>query len=667
MTHPPTLSQHVRRLLLPAALLSACAAEAPPPAGPQPYVEPREPCANHNPLRTAFFGDLHAHTSYSFDVYAFDVRVDPEAAYRFARGEAVELPPLDAQGRGTQSLRLTRPLDFAAVTDHSEFLGEVEACTIPSSPAYGSQTCQDYRLGGNPAVTMFGIKIALPPMRFSDVCGNGRDDAGAAFCRGQAGAVWQRIQRAAAEAYDRSARCSFTSFVAYEYTAAPGLSTMHRNVLFKNDRVPFPTTYFEQPEAPGLWSELRSTCMDAGTGCDVLAVPHNPNESNGKMFLIEHPEGASVEAQREAARLRARLEPVLEVYQHKGDSECMNGLSGVLGAPDEACDFEKPRRALTSLEDCKDAVGHGGTARQGCLASRDFARGALLEGLKEHARIGVNPLQLGLIASTDTHNGTPGAVAEESFIGHRGEDDDTPDKQLGSGSLTPGGVEFSPGGLVGIWAEENSRPSLFDALRRREVFGTSGPRISVRFFGGWGYPAGLCTDPKLIENAYAGGVPMGGVLGPRPAGAGAPTFVLSALRDPGDGRRPGTQLQVAQIVKGWIEGGTLHTRVFDVAGNRDSGAAVDEATCTPQGKGEDTLCAVWQDPAFDPAQHAYYYARVLENPSCRWSTYTCAALPVAQRPPSCSDKTVPKTIQERAWASPIWFEPPSPGPSPAAP
>jgi hypothetical protein len=241
-------------------------------------------------------------------------------------------------------------------------------------------------------------------------------------------------------------------------------------------------------------------------------------------------------------------------------------------------------------------------------------------------------------------------------MGQRGTDDDTPAKQLGPGVLTHGGVIFNPGGLVGVWAEENSRPSIFDALRRREVFGTSGTRLSVRFFGGWNLPADLCNDPQMLQRAYAQGVPMGGTLATQPAGAAAPTFVVAALRDPGTAEQAGTPLQRVQVIKGWIEDGTAHQHVYDVAGEPDNGASVDERTCETHGSGHDALCAVWTDPAFNPAQQAFYYVRAVENPTCRWSTHVCNALPPAEQPAACSDPAVPTTIQERAWSSPIWYE-----------
>ncbi|HVN84491.1 MAG TPA: DUF3604 domain-containing protein [Candidatus Binatia bacterium] len=610
----------------------------------------RELCTTRSPLRNVYYGDLHVHTTYSFDAHIYDVRTTPDQAYRFAQGDPVALPPLDAQGQGTQTVQLDRPLDFAAVTDHSEFLGEVETCITPGSPGYDSPSCVTYRAGGDNATRQIGgLLTSANPTRIPEICGvDGQN------CRSAATEVWQRIQQAAETAYDRSARCAFSSFVAYEYSAGTGVSTLHRNVIFRNASVPFPTTYFEQPTPKGLWTELQATCRGAGIGCDVIAIPHNSNESNGHMFHVEYPGATTLDDQRSQAAFRASMEPLVEIFQHKGDSECMNGLSGIVGQPDELCDFEK--RRTPPFPDCGDGVGNFGTITTGCVSRFDFVRNVLVAGLQENERLGVNPFRLGITASTDTHNGVPGNVAEDKFIGHRGSDDDTPAKQLGHGSLYAGGIIFNPGGITGVWAEANTRSSLFEGFRRREVFGTSGPRIAVRFFGGWNFAPALCSDPQLVERGYADGVPMGGALAPRPSGAAAPTFVISALRDPGATGRPGGLLQRLQVIKGWIENGERHEQVFDVAGDPNNGATVDTTTCTPQGAGADSLCTVWSDPAFNPAQQAFYYARVIENPSCRWSTYVCNRLPIDQQPASCSDPAVAKTIQERAWTSPIWYE-----------
>ena len=608
------------------------------------------PCPQRNPLRNVYFGDLHVHTRNSFDAYLWDTRTTPMEAYHFARGQALALAPLDANGNGTRTVRLERPLDFAAVTDHSEFLGEVESCTTPGSATYDSPDCQQFRTDQGNAFGNFGVRLtAIRPQRLLDVCG-----ADNSICLHAAGDVWERIQDAAAAAYER---CTFTSFVAYEYSRSPGGSTLHRNVIFRNEHVPFPISAFEQPTPQGLWRALKAACLDAGTGCDVLAIPHNSNESNGRTFFVEYPGAQSLDDQRAQAQFRAAMEPLVEVYQHKANSECMNGLSGVIGAPDEQCEFEKRRRG--TITDCGDGTGQQGAVDRGCVSRLDYVRGALLAGLQEQERIGVNPYPLGFVGSTDTHNGTPGFTDEWAWGGHQGKNDATPASLLGDSGVGGGGIVYSPGALAGVWAEENSRSSIFDALRRKETFATSGTRLSVRVFGGWDLPDGLCANAKFTQIGYQRGVPMGGVLSARPANATAPVFAITALRDPGTADHPGIQLQRLQVVKGWIEDGAAHQQVYDVAGDADNGASVELGSCTPQGAGADALCTVWTDPSFNPAQLAFYYVRVLENPSCRWNTWVCNRLSPASRPAVCDDPAVPKTIQERAWTSPIFYAPES--------
>jgi len=613
---------------------------------PTPMSDP--PCAQRNPLRNAYFGDLHVHTTLSFDANLWDTRTTPADAYRFARGAAVSLPPFDAQGNGTRMAQLDRPLDFAAVTDHSEYLGEVEICTTPGSPTYDSADCQMYRAGGEVAYANVGVKMTQSrPKRFTDICGTD-----GSVCLAAAGTVWQRVQDAAAAAYDP---CTFTSLVAYEYSRSPGGSTTHRNIIFRTDHVPLPISGFEEPTAQGLWTALHTQCIDAGIGCDALAIPHNSNESNGRTFFVEYPGATTIDEQRAQATLRAQMEPLVEVYQHKGNSECINGLSGVIGDPDEQCEFEKRRH--DNYSDCKDTKGQLGATGNGCVSRLDYARGVLLAGLQEKLRLGVNPYQLGFVASTDTHNGTPGNTEEWSFMGHQGNNDATSKALLDTSNPSDGGILFSPGGLVGVWAEQNSRTSIFDALRRREVFGTSGNRMSVRVFGGWDLPEDLCGSADLVAVADAHGVPMGGVLPSPPSPLHAPSFVVTALRDPGIGQHPGAPLQRVQIVKGWIEAGDAHYAVYDIAGGVDDSAGVDLDTCAIHGTAHDTLCGQWTDPSFDATQPAFYYVRVLENPTCRWNTWYCNRMDPANRPAACSDPNVPKTIQEHAWTSPIWYEP----------
>jgi hypothetical protein len=333
------------------------------------------------------------------------------------------------------------------------------------------------------------------------------------------------------------------------------------------------------------------------------------------------------------------------MMQHKGDSECINGLPEVSTAPDELCDFEKWQQP--PLKDCgPDGTGAGGLGMIGCVSWRDYVRNALKIGLSEQLRLGVNPFKLGVIASTDTHSGTPGAVDEKQFTGHTGALDDSPSGMLAPSSTIGNRALDNPGGLAAVWAEENSRDSIFDAFKRRETFGTSGPRMQIRFFGGWNYDSSICTDPELVEKGYSGGVPMGGDL---PHGNGAPKFVVAATADE-------TPLQRIQIIKGWVDAsGELREQVFEVAGDPANGASVD-ASCKPTGSGAMTLCGVFRDPSFDAARPAFYYARAVEDPTCRWSTFICNTLSPVEKSNLGCDK-LPQAIQERGWSSPIWYSP----------
>ena len=603
-------------------------------------------------MRRPFFGDLHVHTARSWDAYGFGTRMIGADAYRFARGEAVDLPPLDGSGRGTRRVQLARPLDFTAVTDHSEFIAEVHACLDPTSKVYGASACQVYREANFASQAVFGISlIPKAPERLPALCGSQGID-----CAALAGDIWGQMKQEAEDVYDRTATCSFTSFVAYEWTGATGIASLHRNVIFRNDDTPpRPISYYEASSPEGLWQALREQCQQAGGRCDVLAIPHNSNLSNGNMFVIETSAPGGADELRERARQRIAMEPLMEIFQHKGDSECRNGLSGFIGAPDELCNWEKVEPFDQPTTDCGDGSGFGGVIGTGlgCRSARDYARGALLAGLQQEDRIGVNPFELGFIASTDTHNADPGNVEESTFPGHQALDDSTPELRLAPPTATNGEILNNPGGLAGVWAEENSRDALFAALRRRETFGTSGPRIAPRFFGGWRYAADACSAPDLVSKGYAQGVPMGGELPHRPGEAAAPTFVVSALGDPDH-----APLERLQIVKGWVDAdGAGHYQTFDIAPDSPGGASVNPDTCETSGTGASSLCARWVDPSFDPSKPAYYYARVVENPTCRWSTFQCNALPADQRPPTCSDPRIPRTIQERAWTSPIWYRP----------
>ena len=323
----------------------------------------------------------------------------------------------------------------------------------------------------------------------------------------------------------------------------------------------------------------------------------------------------------------------------------------VRGARDPFCDFEKYRDWMGAKhEDCRDGEGSGGLRNEGCISRLDYTRYALGAGLAEEARIGANPHKFGVIGSTDRHDGSTADVEEWLHDG----------VQRLPNPLEPG--RRSGGGVAGIWAVENTREALFEAMLRRETFATSGPRIRLRFFGGWGFDADLCSDPKLLERAYAEGVPMGGEVA-TPPGAGAPSFLLSALADEGTLEHPGTPLQRLQVIKVWPgEDGLLHQAVYDVAGG-ENGASVDPASCVRKGPGAAKLCGVWRDPDYEPKRAALYYARAIENPSCRHPAWRCLRAAPEARPAWCEDPRVAKTLQERAWSSPIWLAPAGPAAS----
>ena len=631
------------------------------------YTEERAPCDHYTPNRLALFGDLHVHTELSFDAAANTIGATPEDAYRYAKGEAIDFWPLE-NGKPVGSFAIDRPLDFLAVTDHGEFLGERRLCRDPDSPRYDADFCQQARSDERTGMMLFGQVITTEtPARLPQVCGEDGQ-----LCREWARDPWKRIGDAAEAAYDRSAACTFTTLKAYEYTGTPGTSNYHRNVVFRNGNVPpFPVSYVDAPYDSALWEGLDASCLEE-EGCEYLTIPHNSNLANGRMAPYMRLE-PTVENRRAYAAKRLQREPIMEIFQHKGGSECINGLSSVLGPPDELCDVEAVRfigreevygvtqadadgnltlgEAREVTEECGDEVGSYGMLGAGCVHATDYLRSGLLVGLEEADAIGLNPVKLGVVAATDTHAATPGAVEEADWRGHVSVEA-TPEERLRPGLLTSG-IDGNPGGLAGVWAVENSRDAIFEAMLRRETFGTSGPRITPRFFGGWDYDADLCDRTDLVEAGYAGGVPMGGDL-PAPAATDAkPVFVAAATRDPS---RLGAPLQQLQLVKGWIDAeGQRRTEVIVLAGGPND-ASVDLTTGERKGEGHDSLCAVYRDEDFDPAQSTYYYVRAVENPSARWSVFDCLRLPEGERPAVCTDGSYPQTIQEMAWTSPIWHE-----------
>lgn len=662
-----------------------------------------------NPQKNVYWGDLHTHTSYSFDAVTIGVRTTPRDAYNFAKGVPIGLPPYDENGQPLRMSQLARPLDFLAVTDHSEYFGEVRMCLTCADPEIPFQECRQYAYNSvacktlrntvmtlydadsnNTAFALWGAKLASNDPRRFPFCG--RDGF---RCLSTTSSVWEDVQRTAAEAYQP---CEFTSFVAYEWTGTPFGNNWHRNVIFRNEHVPgLPVTYFEAPADEGgpvkLWSLLEETCLKETPGCEFLAIPHNSNVGQG-IFPVP---GSAAEAQRQG-----RFEPLAEIHQTKGNSECRWGV----GTTDEECQFELLSKAVlignakvAGPTDYQNPAQSPLSAQeQGYTQDREtggtynyFLRETLKAGLYLGQGLGINPYKLGFVGGTDTHNSTPGAVEDIGYNGQHGLQDDTIRKRL---SLTTTGddpgaednqskrtfLEMNPGGLTAVWAEENTRNAIFGGLRGKETYASSGIRPVVRFFGGWDYPADICQNSNFAAAGYQGGVPMGSDIKPPAAASAKPRFAVMAMKDPDSDLD--SRLQRIQIVKGWIDvDGQLHEQVHDVASSSAGGSYpadedyVDLNTCDakPGTPGQDSLCAVWQDDAFDPAQSAFYYARVLQNPTCRWSTYQCLKLrqedPDSEcwkwldTPANAEDPrpgvTVGYTTQERAWTSSIWYEPPA--------
>jgi len=631
------------------------------------------PCAVSSDTKLPFFGDLHIHTRYSFDSYLSNQKNDPDGAYEYAKGRVITLP--NAYGDQTVSAQIDRPIDFAAVTDHGQFLGEVALCDSHwSQAAWWAPVCLMSRaqnlwiqLYAASLWTVSGGMEGKAPER-GMVCALGD-------CEASALSVWGDIQAAAERHYDRSEDCSFTTFVGYEYTQGQEMANLHRNVIFRNEAVTArPISVFEtESSVPELWRQLRTQCLDADGQCDVMAIPHNPNLGGGLMF----PDPAS----EQEAIDRLEIEPLVELVQHKGASECrFDRLAGVgIDTEDELCAFEQiPSDNLAMLGSVNGKMwsDRGLPVDVTNFHRRNMMRNVLKDGLALEQASGVNPFKQGFIGSTDTHTATSGGAMEKNYVGHLGSRDAT-FRNLQDHFVS------NPGGLAVVWAEENRRDAIFNAMRGRETYATSGTRPIVRFFAG-DYETDLCDDPQALEKAYASGVPMGGILIRTPDDS-APRFFISAQRDHGTELHPANPLERIQIIKGWVRAdGTTHERVVDVLGSETEGLGVDMNSCAATAAGQASLCSVWEDPDYSEGESAFYYARILETPSCRWSTLQCQAANVNPFSESCStqadvanelanaqgnsgdlygicctnperDPFYSPTIRERAWTSPIWL------------
>ena len=612
-----------------------------------------------NALKNVYWGDTHVHTHESFDATLFGTTISIEDAYRFARGEAL-------RSDGGESMQLSRPLDFVAITDHAEGFGTRTRCDDPDLSWFESLNCSVMetpnflvfafiRAAGSGNIEELAPDPNLRPGVYRSrsrehparsgwpICGRG--EGGVERCDRDAQTDWARYIALADAYYEPGV---LTTFAAYEFSPTlPEAGKNHRNVLFNGENLPkHAISSMDVGSAIDLWRGLEANCEN---GCDFLTIPHNGNKSWGLVYSRYTWDGGSYDE--EAWRLRKRREPLAEMYQIKGSSECALGV----GATDEECSFSQV------LPPCEQGE------ETGCAFETGFIRQGLKIGLELQKELGYNPLAIGMVGSTDTHNGNPGDVEEWDFVGAAGlmtspairrvrdsptaKPDVKPYKQV---------LQFhTAGGLAAVWAEENTRDAIFAAMKRREVYASSGPRMTLRFFAGWGFDETLIADHDPIRIATAGGVPMGGVLRPTESDTASPTFYVAAQGD-----WMSAPLQRVQIIKGWIDAeGKTHEKVRDIACADglevdpdtlrcpDNGASVDLKTCQPTAdSGAMLLTAAWKDPEFDRSEGAFYYARVLQNPTCRWSTFDAIRL---GRDP---DPRVPATLRERVWSSPIWID-----------
>ena len=609
-----------------------------------------------NPDKNAYFGDLHVHTENSFDAYTFGTTSSPADAYEFAKGKAIQHPT-------GYAIQLSRPLDFYAVTDHGVFMGIVKEAADTSSEISKYEVAEPFHnLNENVSGSILSILRRANSFRpFAQALASGIEDGtiDINLLQEVSNGVWQRTIEAADQAYVPG---EFTTFAAYEYTSSVELydNYLHRNVIFR-DTKNLPKRLFTRGDSlnpEDLWDWMDGLRKN---GVDSLAIPHNSNLSGGAAFELTYYNGDPID---EAyARKRSNNEPLVEVTQAKGTSE----THPLLSRNDEWAAFEIPVEKEAKL--LNNAKG-------------SFVRDAYLRGLTLSEQGLTNPYKFGLAASSDTHVAA-GSYNEETFFSKIGILDGSPELR-GSVPLnwalakaakifrpeafaevngkdylafTDRLIGFSASGLTGVWARKNTREDIYDAFRKKETFATSGPRIKVRFFAGYEFGEAKLSDLDLVKNAYANNLSMGSTIDIEEGRK--PKFLVWATAD-----SLGAPLQRIQIIKGWLENGEHQERVYDVAcsdglivnsiTNRcpDNGAKVDIENCSvSENSGASELRTFWLDPDFLMDQSAFYYVRVLENPVCRWSTWDSIREGVEPR----SD--IPATIQERAWTSPIWFEP----------
>ena len=583
-----------------------------------------------------YWGDTHVHTALSGDAFGTGTRLTPDDAYRFAKGMKIR-----ATGGG--DVRLRRPLDFLMVADHAENLGVLSHLvaddgSVPSNAT--SQRWAQFLVEVAPLAEILNMETFEAFSKGSDSLsyGKGAWQADYGVDRRFQKMVWEEVIANAERHNDPG---TFTAFIGYEWSARVPGANIHRNVLFEGGadqaRQAIPISRFDSADPEDLWAHLQD--YKERTGGKVLAIPHNGNLSAGQMFKPRTYQDQPFT--KAYARTRSRWEPIVEVTQIKGDGE----THPLVSPNDEFADYEtfrwlfaqgQPAQALKNPVD---------------LATQSYARSALKLGLDQEAALGVNPFKFGMIGSTDSHTALATAD-QDNFWGKFSSNEP-------SRYRVTTGWTFSAAGYAAVWAEENTREALFAAMRRKEVYASTGPRMTVRFFGGWGYAAGDAALLDLARVGYAKGVPMGGDLTAAPEGK-APSFLIRAVKDP-----EGGNLDRVQVIKGWRDGsGELHERIHNVAlsdgrtENRQGkvepiGSTVDikDASYT-NSIGDVALAVVWTDPDFDRDELAFYYVRVLEIPTPRWTAYDAKFYGLKDLP-----EQIPMITQERAYTSPIWYTP----------
>ncbi|MGI9401777.1 MAG: DUF3604 domain-containing protein [Rhizobiaceae bacterium] len=576
-------------------------------------------------MKNVYFGEQHLHTTNSPDAFVVGVRQTWDEAYQWAMGKEVKLRT------SGETIKKSTPYDFVAITDHAEYFGVMPSLIDPDDPLYQTDLANGLRdPNANPADPDSAINQILgslihgePMKQFVSVelqSGN-----------------WKRYTETANK-YNNPGK--FTTILAYEWTSIPNGRNMHRNVFFRDDKGPFvPFTAFDSIHPEDLWTFLE---VQRNQGTETFAIPHNGNLSDGWMFSPNKFLAGPMDA-RYAARQQAN-EPLTEIIQTKGSSD----THPLFSPNDEFANFEIQQNMIN--------VGQTGQMKYG------YYRQALSDGMAMEAKLGTNPFKYGVVSGADSHSGYSNNE-EFNFHGSHGVLDDTAKKRSNPATNASGTFNGQMGsaGTTAVWAEENTRGSIFDGMKRKETYGTSGTLIRLRFFGGWNYPKDLTADEDFVENAYKGGVPMGGDL--PEAASKAPTFAVWAMKDPESGN-----LDRIQIIKAFVnKWGLAGEKIYDVVWSDEDKRQIDPntgklppvgntvdiktATYSNDSIGANQLRAVWTDPDFDASQQAAYYVRVLEIPTPRWTTYDAAKLGIEPL------KKVPATIQERAWSSPIWYTP----------